>query len=368
MVCSCVQRRGACERLRPLLKRVRSVHPALLRHSILGLGFVVVVAVAVWAIDPYNPFLVYQLSSVFYFAIAAAGLTVLTGLNGQLSLGHGALMGIGAYTTAVVLKSYTDLNPGLVMATATLVTALASIIVGAAAARLRGPYLAGATLGLAVGLPGVAVRFSNIFGGDAGTPVPALIPPDALSSVAPEVWLAWIGLVPTVITFVLLANLVRTRYGRDFRAIREDEVASALYGIRVARTQVLAFVLSGACAGLAGSLLGYTSNLAAPGSFPLTLSLLLLAAVVIGGLGTLPGAVWGALIVVFVPDWIGSLNDAVHLPSALRDQLPLALFGAVFVVAMLAFPHGIQGGLVHLWRLRANRRKTAASEQAVSTT
>jgi branched-chain amino acid transport system permease protein len=334
----------------------------------LGLGFGFAAALAVWGLDSFNPFAVYELSSVSYFAIAAAGLTVLTGLNGQLSLGHGALMGIGAYTTAVLLKDHTDLSPGLVMVVATVVTAMASIIVGAAAARLRGPYLAGATLGLAVGLPGVAVRFSNIFGGDAGTSVPALTPPDALSSVAPEVWLTWICLIPTVITFVLLANLVRTRYGRDFRAIREDEVASALYGIRVARIQVLAFVLSGACAGLAGSLLGYASNLAAPGSFPLTLSLLLLAAIVIGGLGTLPGAIWGALVIVFVPDWIGSLNDAVHLPSAVRDQLPLALFGAVFVVAMLAFPHGIQGGLVRLWRLRASRRKTGVAEEAVGTT
>jgi branched-chain amino acid transport system permease protein len=351
-----------------VLGRLGAVGPTLIRHSILGLGFGLAAALAVWGIDSFNPFLVYQLSSVSYFAIAAAGLTVLTGLNGQLSLGHGALMGIGAYTTAILLKGHTDLDPGLVMGAATLVTAGASIIVGAAAARLRGPYLAGATLGLAVGLPGVAVRFSNVFGGDAGTTVPALSAPDALSSVPQEVWLAWVGLVPTVITFVLLANLVRTHYGRDFRAIREDEVASALYGIRVARTQVLAFVLSGACAGLAGSLLAYTSNLAAPGSFPLTLSLILLAAIVIGGLGTLPGAVWGALIIVFVPDWIGSLNDTVHLPSAVRDQLPLALFGAVFVVAMLAFPHGIQGGLVRLWRWRAGRRKSGASAGAVNTT
>jgi branched-chain amino acid transport system permease protein len=338
-----------------------ALRPTIIRHSIVGLGLGLVAALAMWGIDSFNPFAVYELSSVSYFAIAAAGLTILTGLNGQLSLGHGALMGIGAYTAAVVLKGHTDLNPGLVMGAATLVTAGASIIVGAAAARLRGPYLAGATLGLAVGLPGVAVRFSNIFGGDAGTTVPSLSAPDALSSIAPELWLAWVGLIPTVITFVLLANLVRTRYGRDFRAVREDEVASALYGIRVARTQVLAFVLSGACAGLAGSLLAYTSNLAAPGSFPLTLSLLLLAAIVIGGLGTLPGAVWGALIIVFVPEWIGSMNDALHLPSAVRDELPLALFGAVFVVAMLVFPHGIQGGLARLWRLRASRRRAATS-------
>jgi branched-chain amino acid transport system permease protein len=350
------------------LIRLRSIRPTLVRHGLLGLLLGLAAAFALWGIDSFRPFMVYELSSVTYFAIAAAGLTVLTGLNGQLSLGHGALMGIGAYTTAVLLKGHTDLDPGLVMVAATLVTAVASVVIGAAAARLRGPYLAGATLALAVGLPGVAVRFSNIFGGDAGTNVPALAPPDTLSSITPEVWLAWIGLIPAVITFVLLANLVRTRYGRDFRAIREDEVASALYGIRVARTQVLAFVLSGACAGLAGSLLAYTSNLAAPGSFPLTLSLLLLAAIVIGGLGTLPGAIWGALVIVFVPDWIGSLNDAARLPTAVRDQLPLALFGAVFVVAMLAFPHGIQGGLVRLWRLRSSRRKNATSDEAMETT
>lgn len=338
-----------------------SARGTLINHALLAVLFIIAAGVAIYLLDSVNAFLVYQLSSVAYIAIAAAGLTVLTGLNGQLSLGHGALMAIGAYTTALLLKTYTDLNPALVMAAAVVVTAIGSIVVGAAAARLRGPYLAGATLGLAVGLPGVAVRFSGVFGGDAGLNVPALSSPDALSTVPQEVWMAWVWLVPVAITFVLLANLLRTRYGRDFRAIREDEVASALHGIRVARTQVVAFVLSGACAGLAGSLMAYTSSLAAPGSFPLTLSLELLAAIVIGGLGTLPGAAWGALVIVFVPDWMGTLHDVLKLPGPIRDQLPLALFGAVFIIAMLAFPHGIQGGLRRLWLLRATRRSRAAA-------
>jgi branched-chain amino acid transport system permease protein len=334
----------------------------LLKHAVLAVLFIVGAGIAIYFLDSVNAFLVYQLSSVAYIAIAAAGLTVLTGLNGQLSLGHGALMAIGAYTTALLLKANTDLNPAIVMVAAVLVTALGSIAVGAGAARLRGPYLAGATLGLAVGLPGVAVRFSGVFGGDAGLNVPALSSPDALSTVPQEVWMAWVGLIPAAITFVLLANLLRTRYGRDFRAIREDEVASALHGIRVARTQVVAFVLSGACAGLAGSLMAYTSSLAAPGSFPLTLSLVLLAAIVIGGLGTLPGAVWGALVIVFAPDWIGTLHDVLKLPGPIRDQLPLALFGMVFIAAMLLFPHGIQGGINRLRLLRAARRGRTASD------
>jgi branched-chain amino acid transport system permease protein len=340
--------------------RFGSIRSTLLRHTIVAVVVVLAAALAIWLIDQYDAFIVYQVSTVMYIAIAASGLTVLTGLNGQLSLGHGALMAIGAYTSALLLQRLTDLNPVLVMAAATITTAASSTVIGVAAARLRGPYLAGATLGLAVGLPGVAVRFSTVFGGDTGLNVPSISAPDYLSSIPQEVWFAWLGLIPAAITFVVLANLVRTRYGRDFRAVREDEVASALYGIRVARTQVLAFVLSGACAGLAGSLMAYTSNVAAPGSFPLTLSLELLAAIVIGGLGTLPGAVWGAVVIVFAPDWIGSLKDTLHLPASVRDQLPLALFGAVFVVAMLAFPHGIQGGLLRFWMWRSRLRRATA--------
>ena len=336
----------------------------LLRNSLIGIAIGGAAGLALWAVDGFKPFLVYEMSSVTYLAIAAVGLTLLTGLNGQVSLGHGALMGVGAYTTGLLLKNPADLNPGLVIAGAMGVTILASFLIGAAAARLRGPYLAGATLGLAVGLPGVAVRFSNVFGGDAGISVPPITPPDAFSTVPQELWFAWVGLIPAVITFVILANLVRTRYGRDFRAVREDEIASSLYGIRVSRTQVLAFVLSGACAGVAGSLMAFTSNLAAPGSFPLTLSLQLLAAIVIGGLGSVAGAVWGSVIIVFAPDWIGSLNDSLHLPGGVRAQLPLALFGAVFIVAMLVFPYGIQGGLVRLWRLRTRLRTRGTSEGA----
>lgn len=336
----------------------------LLRNGAIGIGLGVLAALAIYGLDSIDPFKVYELSSVLYIAIAAAGLTVLTGLNGQLSLGHGALMAIGAYTTALLLKRSGDLNPAIVMAAAIATTLVVSIVVGIAAARLRGPYLAGATLALAVGLPGVAVRFSNVFGGDQGLPVPAVTTPDFISSVAPEVWFDWVGLIPAVITFVLLANLVSTRYGRDFRAVREDEVAAALHGIRIARTQVTAFVLSGACAGLAGCLLAYTANIAAPAGFPLTLSLLLLAAIVIGGIGRLPGAIWGALVIVFVPDLLSSLNDnAIHLPTTVRDQLPPALFGLVLIVAMLGFPYGIQGALDRAWRYRSMVRKRPQGQE-----
>lgn len=350
-------RAAAAEAPHSLRGRLGAIRPTLARHAALAL----LIGILLWALTlAVDTFTDYELAAVGYIAIGAAGLTLLTGLNGQLSLGHGALMAIGAYATALLLKRAPDLNPALTLPIALLAAAAAAAIIGTAAARLRGPYLAGATLALAVALPGVAIRFSDVFGGDAGTPVPALAPPAALTSTAPEQWLAWLTLVAGLLVFVLLSNLVRTRFGRDLRAIRDDEIAAKLYGIPVARTRVLAFVISGACAGLAGALLAYWSNLAAPGGFPLTLSLSLLAAIVIGGLGTLPGALWGAFIVVFVPQWIGSLNDSLHLPGALRDQLPLALYGAVFVAAMLAFPHGIQGLLARVWALRSRRRLALA--------
>ena len=315
----------------------------LLRHLAAGAVVALVLGLLVSTVDPYPD---YQLAAVGLFAIAGAGLTILTGLNGQLSLGHGALMAVGAYTTSLLLEHDAGAPVPLVLLASVVVAALASVVVGAAAARLRGPYLAGATLALAVGLPGVAIRFSAVFGGEQGLAVPPLTVPGFLGNDFPlERWLAYVSLIAAVLTFVLLANLKRSRLGREFQAVRDDEVAAALAGIRVAANQVTAFVLSGACAGLAGSLFAYWAGLTAPSGFGLALSLQVLAAVVIGGLGSLSGAVWGAMAVVYLPQLTSALTDSLHLPGSVRDNLPLALYGAAFMVTMLAFPNGIQGAL-----------------------
>ena len=316
---------------------------SLARHLVLGIGAAVMAGVLIYVVDPFPD---YQLASVGLFAIAGAGLTILIGVNGQLSLGHGALLGIGAYTTSLLVGHNPGLPAPLVMLASVGTAGLASVVVGAAAARLRGPYLAGATLALAVGLPGVTLRFSGVFGGDQGLAVRPLSTPAQLGADFPqERWFAYISLAAMVVSFILLANVNRSRYGRDFRAVRDNEIAAALSGIRVAGTQVMAFVLSGACAGLAGSLFAYWQGITAPASFGLSLSLSILAAVVIGGLGSLAGAVYGAAAIVFLPQVTNGLTDAIHLPAAVKDNVPLALYGAAFVVTMLAFPNGIQGGL-----------------------
>ena len=210
----------------------------------------------------------------------------------------------------------------------------------------RGPYLAGATLTLAVALPQVATRYKGIFGGDAGLTVPPSAPPAWLGAdFPPERWLAWIALAAAVVTMVLLANLLRSSVGRTFIAVRDHEAAAALAGIDVARTQVLAFMISAACAGLAGALFAYWSGVAAPAGFGLDLSLKLVTAIVIGGLGSLAGAVWGAIVLVFVPQLTSGMASTLNVPSAIANNLPLAIYGGILVIAMLVAPHGIQGAL-----------------------
>lgn len=329
----------------------------LTRNLLLAVGAGILLLLISGQISAYDDF---NLAQVAIFAIATAGLYLLTGANGQLSLGHGALMAIGAYSTSLLLKGH-DL-PLIPVVLASIASAsLIGAVFGVAAARLRGPYLAGATLALAVGLPQIATRYSQIFGGEEGLTVSPPQPPAFLGGdFPPERWMAWIAIVAALLTMLLLANLLKSSVGRRFKAVRDHEAAAALAGISVARTQVVAFVLSSACAGLAGSLLAYWSGLTAPAGFSLALSLQLLSAIVIGGLGSLRGAVWGSLVLVFVPSLTSGLSSSLNLPSSVANNLPLAIYGAVLVLAMLLVPSGIDGGFQRLLSLARTRSMGAA--------
>jgi len=321
----------------------RLVSPTLSRHLLIALAAAVVLLLLSAQIGAYDD---YNLTAVAIFAVAAAGLTLLTGLNGQLSLGHGALMAIGAYTASLLLKDHRQFPVIVVLLISVLSSGVIGIVFGYAAARLRGPYLAGATLTLAVALPQVATRYKSIFGGDTGLIVPPTAPPDWLGADFPaERWLAWIAVAAALVTMVLLANLLRNAPGRAFKAVRDNEAAAALAGIDVARTQVLAFVISAACAGLAGALFAYWSGITSPAGFSLSLSLQLITAIVIGGLGSLAGAVWGSVVLVYVPLLTSGMASTLKLPSSVADNLPLAIYGGILVIAMLVAPHGIQGAL-----------------------
>jgi branched-chain amino acid transport system permease protein len=259
----------------------------------------------------------------------------------------------------------------LVFAASAVAAALAGAIVGIAAARLRGPYLAGATLMLAVALPSVADQYAGVFGGDQGLPVTITTPAFLGATFPPTRWLAWLTCATALIVLVLLANLGRSRIGRSWRAVRDDEVAAALAGLNVARLRVLAFLVSAGCAGLGGALLAVVTGIVAPGAYTLTLSIGLLTAAVLGGLGSLPGAVWGSLLLVLVPTYLTNVANSHGLSGAASSSVPIAAYGVVLIVVMLVFPAGIQGGLRRLFGpaapaaavpINALRRRRPASE------
>jgi len=319
----------------------------------------------------------YEMAQVAAYVVAVAGLTVLIGLSGQISIGHGAFMAIGAYATALLLLHF-GWPIELVFLASAVLSAAAGGIFGAAAARLRGPYLAGATLMLAVALPTVAVAYQSVFGGDQGEPVTVTTPAFLGPSFPLTRWQAWLGCGFALITLVLLANLAHSKVGRSWRALRDDEVAASLAGLNVARLQILAFVVSSACAGLGGAILAMWALSASPGDFTLAISITLLTAAVLGGLGSLPGAIWGSLIVVLLQSFLSNFASSHGLSSGASANVPVAAFGVVLIVVMLVFPAGIQGGIRRLLGPAApaaaaplsalRRRASASSHQEEGTT
>jgi branched-chain amino acid transport system permease protein len=337
--------------------------PPGLRAIVIALLAAVALFVASELLGEYNNL---QLATGCYYFAALAGLTLLTGLSGQISLGHGALMAVGAYTTALLIGNEHWPLLGAVLAGAAM-AAVVGLALGAAATRLRGPYLAGATLAFAVGLPALAERYPDTFGGANGLTIEPPTPPSFLGSEFPlERWEAWVAGIGAVVVLLLAGNLRRSGMGRAFRAIRDDEIAASLCGYSVARVQLTAFVFSAACAGLGGAMLAVVLQLAAPGAFQLQLSLSLLTAIVVGGLGSLAGAAWGAAFLVLLPGWSNDIAHSFSLSTRVSSNLPLAIYGAVLIAVMLAWPTGIQGGVrAAIARLRRVRGGTSAPRESV---
>jgi branched-chain amino acid transport system permease protein len=349
--------------------RIPLPQSTLLRHL---LAVLVCAVAAVVLLEITDPFRNSQLATLTYYAIAAGGLTVLTGLNGQISLGHGALMAVGAYTTGLFLSADEPLPLPVIFLAAVVVTAVVGAVVGAAASRLHGPYLAGATLALAVGLPGLALKFDGWLGGEQGMRVRAPKAPewfgDAIKAVSGNPatatkWLAYVGAICLLITYFLLANLVRSRIGRTWRAVRDNDVAAELAGIRLGSWRVLAFVVSAACAGLGGAVLSIVVRLAAPSAFTLVLSLSLLTAIVLGGLGSLLGALIGSALLVFLPQVTTDLGASAGLDNTEAAQVAPFVYGVVLVVAMIFAPAGFVGTIRLRWLALRAKRATARERE-----
>jgi branched-chain amino acid transport system permease protein len=214
---------------------------------------------------------------------------------------------------------------------------------------------------MAVAVPGIASYFSGTLGGEQGLAVISPEPPrwfdDAMyfmtaHDLTGTTYIAYLGWIGLVVAFLLLANLSASRVGRTWRAVRDDEVAAEIAGIHVGRARVKAFVVSAACAGLAGSLMAMVVRLAAPSGFTLTLSLSLLTAIVIGGLGSLLGALIGAAVLTFLPQVFTELGQGVGLNDLQAAQLAPFVYGLTLALVVLLAPAGLVGELRGLWHRR----------------
>jgi branched-chain amino acid transport system permease protein len=298
-----------------------------------------VLGVLVLVVLPFvlTDFRTVQLATVGAYFIAILGLDVLTGHSGQISLGHGAFMAVGAYTTAILMANH-GVRDLWTIPIAAGVAGVIGLLAGVPALRLSGLYLALATFGIAVALPTILKKFDHFTGGSTGI---TLFGKPTQTGHGVGVWgltnnqwlyaLTWtIGTVLFLIAWWLLDS----RFGRSLRAIRDSEIAAVAAGVNRAKYKVLAFGVSAAFAGIAGALFAINVAYVAPDTFPVQLSLYLLVGAVVGFFGSIWGAVLGALLIQFLPDIVGLIP---HVDTKQAGPTTL-FFGLVLVVLMLVLP------------------------------
>jgi branched-chain amino acid transport system permease protein len=298
-------------------------------------------------VSDYRLFLV---STMMIAAIAVLGLNLLTGFNGQISLGHGAFYAVGAYTTAVMIDQW-SVPYGWTIPTAGVVCLVVGFLFGIPALRLEGLYLALATFALALAVPQILKYFEHWTGGSQGI---VLSKPNAPLGLPlnPDQWLYFLTLAMLVVLFVLAANLLRGRTGRAIVAIRDNAIAAQSMGVNTALYKSLTFGVSAAYTGVAGALSAVTVAYVAPDSFDVFRSITFLVGIVIGGLASISGAIFGALFIQFVPNWAQDISKAA----------PWAIYGVFLIAFMYAMPRGIAGSL----RLAAARWLRRRAEPAAS--
>jgi branched-chain amino acid transport system permease protein len=282
-------------------------------------------------------FRLFQFTQVYIYAIALLGLNILTGYNGQISLGHSAFYAIGAYTTAIMIDKW-NIAYGWTIPAAGILCLVVGFLFGRPALRLEGLYLALATFALALAAPQILKYFEHWTGGSQGIVLSKPKAPFRLP-LNEDQWLYFLTLGVLIVLFVLAANLLRSRTGRAIVAIRDNHIAAEAMGINSALYKSVVFGVSAAYTGVAGALSGITIAFVAPDSFNVFLSITLLTGVVIGGLATISGAIFGALFIQFVPNWAQDISKAA----------PGAIFGIFLIAFMYVMPHGIAGFLRLAW-------------------
>jgi branched-chain amino acid transport system permease protein len=302
------------------------------------MGLAVVIVVAGLLPFALSGFRLFQFTLVFIYAIALLGLNILTGYNGQISLGHGAFFALGAYTTAIMIDRW-NVPFGWTIPTAGVVCLVIGILFGIPALRLEGLYLALATFALALAVPQILKYFEHWTGGSQGIVLSKPNPPAGLP-LTPDQWLYFLSLAVLVVLFVLARNLLRGRIGRAIVAIRDNPIAAEAMGINNALYKSVTFGVSAAYTGVAGALSALAIAFVAPDAFNVFLSITFLVGIVIGGLASISGTIFGALFVQFVPNWAQDISKAA----------PWAIYGLFLIFFMYAMPRGIAGSLRAGWR------------------
>ncbi len=281
----------------------------------------------------------YQASFVATYALAITSIILLTGYSGQLSLGQSALMAVGAYAGALAIFNG-GLHPALGLIISALVAGIFGLVLGLVVARLSGPYLAGTTLALAISLPTLANQFP-ILGAEEGIVFDVGPSPVRFGEEFSQYkWFFWISALASIIMVWLIANLLSTRMGRTFRAMRDNPIAASLVGVNVGQLKVTAFAISSGVAGLSGGLLVMLISGVSPSAFPLSLSFSILTGAVVTGLYSLKGVILGGLVLVAIPEIADSLVSRIGGSEGFTTTLPGFLVSALLILAVVFTPNG----------------------------
>ncbi len=292
---------------------------------------------------------VFQINLVIVYAVAILGLNMLTGFNGQISLGHGAFYAFGAYTAAVLMDKL-GVPYWATLPAAFLVCFTFGFLVGFPALRLAGHYLALATFALALAVPQLLKykHIEHLTGGVQGIVLSKPTPPVSFTFLdqpfSADRWLYFFSLAVAALMFLLIWNILRGRVGRALIAVRDHPIAATAMGINLTMFKSLTFGVSAGTTGVAGALGGIVVAFVSPDSFTVNLSIFLLVGVVVGGLASIPGAIFGGMFIQFVP----------NIADEISRSAPAAIYGILLIGCMYLMPTGVMGGINKLWyRLRS---------------
>jgi branched-chain amino acid transport system permease protein len=301
------------------------------RAMTLGLGTSLAVLAAL-VIGPLfvKNFIIFQMTQILYLGLAVLALNILTGGSGQFSLGQSAFYAVGAYTSAVLME-YAGMNYALTLPIAAVICFGFGFIFGQPALRLSGVYLALATFALAVAMPQL-LKLHFVEHWTGGVQGLVVTKPDAPFGLpmSQDMWLYYFTLVITIGIYIASVNLLRSRSGRAFMAIRDNEIAASAMGINVALYKTLAFGVSAAITGVAGGLGAIAVQFVAPDSFTINLAIQLFLGMVVGGVGWLPGSIVGSAFIIFVP----------NIAESISKGLSGAVFGVLLFLVIFLVPHG----------------------------